>query len=80
MLNDRSNLKRNKIHLKCLTSLRFFAVMLIVFHHLRLEFRPPLLKSSNFENGGIIGVTFFLLYFYKYLVPMGLDKILVTSW
>ena len=60
MLNDRSNLKRNKIHLKCLTSLRFFAVMLIVFHHLRLEFRPPLLKSSNFENGGIIGVTFFL--------------------
>jgi peptidoglycan/LPS O-acetylase OafA/YrhL len=49
-----------KIRPASLTSLRFFAVMLIVVHHLRQPLLPSLLQNEKFDNAGIIGVTFFL--------------------
>ena len=56
-----TNVDSLKIHPDSLTSLRFFAVMLIVAHHLRQPFFPHLLADERFDNAGIIGVTFFLL-------------------
>jgi len=44
-------------HIKTLTSLRFFAVLLIVMHHLKSPFIPALQHNENF---GVMGVTFFL--------------------
>ena len=51
-------MKNNRMNLESLISLRFFAVMLIVIHHLRYLFIPNLLKNENF---GTLGVTFFLI-------------------
>ena len=47
-----------KLYVGTLVSLRFFAVMLIVIHHLRYLFIPTLLHNENF---GILGVAFFLI-------------------
>lgn len=58
---EKQNIKTNKIYPKSLTSLRFFAVMFIVLHHLRIEFKPSLLDSKVlFGYSGIMGVTFFI--------------------
>jgi len=45
-------------YLRTLTSLRFFASILIVIHHLRDNFIPVLRGNEKF---GILGVTFFLV-------------------
>ena len=47
-----------KTYIGTLISLRFFAVTLIVIHHLRYLFIPNLLHNENF---GILGVAFFLI-------------------
>ena len=61
MIIEKQNLKENKIFPQSLTSLRFFAVLFIVFHHLRIAFKPsPLDNKVLFGYSGIIGVTFFL--------------------
>ena len=49
---------RKEIYVGTLVSLRFFAVILIVIHHLRYLFIPNLLNNKNF---GTLGVTFFLI-------------------
>jgi peptidoglycan/LPS O-acetylase OafA/YrhL len=53
-----SMIDRQKTYIGTLVSLRFFAVMLIVIHHLRYLFIPDLLHNENF---GILGVAFFLI-------------------
>ena len=49
---------RQDNYIRTLVSLRFFAVMLIVIHHLRYLFIPNLLHNENF---GTLGVAFFLI-------------------
>ena len=60
MTIEKQNLKANNKYQKSLTSIRFFAVMFIVLHHLRIAFQPSILSNSRFGNFGVIGVTFFL--------------------
>jgi len=60
MIIGKQNLKANSIYPKSLTSLRFFAVMFIVLHHLRIAFKPSIFSNPRFGNFGVIGVTFFL--------------------
>ena len=56
MGHNQKNRQGNQV--RALIALRFFAVMLIVIHHLRYLFIPRLLNNENF---GILGVTFFLI-------------------
>ena len=56
MRHNQQNRQGNQV--RTLIALRFFAVMLIVIHHLRYLFIPSLLNNENF---GILGVTFFLI-------------------
>jgi len=60
LIPKKQNPDANKIYPKSLTALRFFAVMFIVLHHLRLAFQPSILSDPRFVNFGVIGVTFFL--------------------
>jgi peptidoglycan/LPS O-acetylase OafA/YrhL len=69
----RPNTNPLKIHPDSLTSLRFFAVMLIVAHHLRQPFFPHLLKDERFDNAGVLGVTFFL-FLSGFILPLNYGR------
>lgn len=62
-----------KIHPDSLTSLRFFAVMLILAHHLRQPLLPHLLLDKRFDNAGILGVTFFL-FLSGFVLPLNYGR------
>ncbi len=74
---DTQNSKARIIHPASLTSLRFFAVMFIALHHLRLSFQPDILSNPRFVNFGVIGVTFFL-FLSGFVIKLNYDRFSTT--
>jgi len=75
---DTQNSKAQTIHPASLTSLRFFAVMFIALHHLRLSFQPDILTNPRFVNFGVIGVTFFL-FLSGFVIRLSYDTFSTTK-